>query len=206
MKSKITLVVILLSVISFKGFSQAQVAIGLKGGLNLSKFDISQTVSNVDNRTGYHGGVFALVKIASFGIQPEVLFSRQGTNFTYNTTNYKANFDYINVPVMLKLYLPLGINIQAGPQFGFKTVDDLKAAVSGGSPQTVAATFAKKKDTSVAFGAGIDLPFNLTFDARYVLGLSDIKFAPSTNPSEAVTFKNKVIQISVGYKFLKLGK
>jgi hypothetical protein len=205
MKSKIILVVLILSGISFTGFSQAQLAIGLKGGLNLSKFDIHENAaSNVNNRTGYHGGIFALVKIASFGIQPEVLFSKQGTNFTYNSTNYKANFDYINVPVMLKLYLPLGLNIQAGPQFGFKTTDDLKAAVSGGSTTAVAANFKKNKDTSIAVGAGWDLPFHLVIDARYVIGLSDIKFQPT--PTQPVTFKNKVVQISVGYKFIKLGR
>lgn len=204
MKSKIFLVLIL-SAISFAGFSQAQFAIGLKGGLNLSKFSIHESAAqNVANRTGYHGGAFALIKIASFGIQPEVLFSKQGTNFTYNSTNYKANFDYINVPVMIKFYLPLGLNLQAGPQFGFLTVDDLKAAVSGQSPQDVAANFKKKKDTSLAFGAGWDLPFHLTIDARYVVGLSDMKFEASA--TQPVSFKNKVVQISVGYKFIKLGK
>lgn len=204
MKSKIFLVLIL-SAISFAGFSQAQFAIGLKGGLNLSKFSIHESAAqNVANRTGYHGGAFALIKIASFGIQPEVLFSKQGTNFTYNSTNYKANFDYINVPVMIKFYLPLGLNLQAGPQFGFLTVDDLKAAVSGQSPQDVAANFKKKKDTSLAFGAGWDLPFHLTIDARYVVGLSDMQFQASA--TQPVSFKNKVVQISVGYKFIKLGK
>jgi hypothetical protein len=204
MKSKIFLVLIL-SAVSFAGFSQAQFAIGLKGGLNLSKFSIHESAAqNVSNRTGYHGGAFALVKIASFGIQPEVLFSKQGTNFTYNSTNYKANFDYIIVPVMIKFYLPLGLNLQAGPQFGFKTIDDLKAAASGSNPQTVAANFKKTKDTSIALGAGWDLPFHLTIDARYVIGLSDIKFEPS--PTQPVSFKNKVVQISVGYKLIKLGK
>jgi len=204
MKSKFFLVLIL-SAISFAGFSQAQFAIGLKGGLNLSKFSIHESAAqNVDNRTGYHAGAFALVKIAAFGIQPEVLFSKQGTNFTYNSTNYKANFDYIVVPVMFKFYLPLGLNLQAGPQFGFKSADDLKAAVQGQSAQDVAANFRKTKDTSIALGAGWDLPFHLTIDARYVLGLSDMKFEPS--PTQPVTFKNKVVMISVGYKFIKLGK
>jgi len=204
MKSKIILVVLILSAVSFKGFSQAQFAFGLKGGLNLSKFNVKDGGSNINNRTGYHAGAFALVKIASFGIQPEVLFSKQGSKFTYDAKNYEANFDYINVPVMLKLYLPLGLNFQIGPQFGFLTVDDLKSSVQGQSAQDVAANFKKKKDTSLAVGAGWDLPFHLTIDARYVLGLSDMKF--QADPTHPVEFKNKVIQISVGYKFIKLGK
>ncbi len=204
MKSKIILVVLILSAISFKGFSQAQLAIGLKGGLNMSKIDFTSDVNaNVSNRTGFHAGAFALIKITSFGIQPEILFSKQGSKFKVDTENYEANFDYIAVPVMFKLYLPLGLNIQAGPQFSFLTVDDLKVTVSGSS-QDVATNFKKKQDTSLALGAGWDLPFHLTIDARYVLGLSDMKFAP--DPSSPVTFKNKVVMISVGYKFIKLGK
>ena len=59
---------------------------------------------------------------------------------------------------------------------------------------------------AVAIGAGWDLPFGLTLDARYNLGLSDIKVTPTTNPADAVSFKSKVIQISIGYKLIKLGK
>src|SRR6478609_7402764 len=99
MKKSILLFVGLLMV-SAMSYGQAQVAIGLKGGLNFSKLDISQGVSNVDNRTGYHAGAFVLVKLAMIGIQPEVLFSKQGSSYKVNTTNYEANYDYINVPVM----------------------------------------------------------------------------------------------------------
>jgi len=205
MKSRIILVVLFLSAVSFQAMSQAQFAIGLKGGLNLSKFNIKDGASNIDNRTGYHAGAFALIKITSFGIQPEVLFSKQGSKFTFNSTNYEANFDYINVPVIFKLYLPLGLNIQAGPQFGFLTVKDLKATAQGTqNKQDVQALFSKKNDTSLAFGAGWDLPFHLTIDARYVVGMSDMKFQASTQ--QPIAFKNKIVQISVGYKFIKLGR
>lgn len=204
MKSKIILVVLVLSAVSFKGFSQAQFAIGLKGGLNMSKIDFTSDVNaNVSNRTGFHAGAFALIKIASFGIQPEVLFSKQGSKFTVDNSKLEANFDYIAVPVMFKLYLPLGLNLQAGPQFGFLTVDELKQTVSG-SKQDIATNFKKKQDTSLAIGAGWDLPFHLTIDARYVLGLSDMKFQPQF--SDPITFKNRLVMISVGYKLIKLGK
>lgn len=204
MKSKVILFALALSVISFQGFSQAQFAVGLKGGLNLSKIDFQQSFNaNVKNRAGFHAGAFALIKITAFAIQPEVLFSKQGSKFTVNTADYEANFDYIAVPVMLKFYLPLGLNLQAGPQFGFLTVDDLKATVQGGSAQDVATNFKKKQDTALALGAGWDLPFNLTIDARYVFGLSDMKF--EANSTEA-SFKNKLVMVSLGYKLIKLGK
>jgi hypothetical protein len=206
MKSKILLLSLLMSCMSFAAFSQAQFAFGIKGGLNFSKIDPQASVAtNLDGATGYHAGAFALVKIAMIGIQPEVIFSKQGSDFTVNTTNYEANFDYINVPILLKFYLPLGLNLQAGPQFGFLTVADLKqTATSTNSTQDVKNLFADKSDLAIAIGAGWDLPFGLTVDARYNIGMSDMTFTPSGTSSQ-VQFKNKVIQLSVGFKLIKLG-
>ena len=205
MKKSILMSIGLLA-LSVMTFGQAQFAFGLKGGLNLSKLDINQGASNIDNRTGFHGGAFALIKVTKIGIQPEVLFSKQGSNFTADTKNYEANFDYINVPIMLKLYLAAGLNLQVGPQFGFLTTSELvTTAGSVKTTQDANSLFNKKSDVAVAFGAGWDLPFGLTLDARYNIGLSDVEFKPSSTASP-INFKNKVIQISLGYKLIKLGK
>lgn len=199
-------ILILVCFIAALGFvnqaqAQAQFALGLKGGLNIAKFDISQGASNIDNRTGYHGGAFALFKFAKFGIQPEIIFSKQGSDFKVNTDNYEANFDYINIPILVKLYLVAGLNIQAGPQFGFLTTSEIKSTVSGiTSTQDVKDQLDKKSDASIAVGAGWDLPFGLTLDARYNFGLSEFKL------DNGPDLKNKVIQISLGYKFIKMGK
>jgi hypothetical protein len=206
MKKSIVMSIGLL-IISAMSYGQAQVSIGLKGGLNLSKLDITQGVSNLDNRTGFHGGAFCLVKLAMIGIQPEVLFSKQGSTYTVNTTNYEANYDYINVPVMLKFYLPAGLNLQAGPQFGFLSASELINTASGvKDPQSAADLFSQKAEMAVALGLGWDLPFGLTLDARYNIGLSDITVTPSAAPADVVNFKSKVIQISLGYKIFKLGR
>jgi hypothetical protein len=184
---------------------QVQVALGLKGGLNLSKIDFSQGASNIDNRTGFHGGAFALFKLTKIGIQPEILFSKQGASYTVNTDNFEANFDYINVPIILKLYLAAGLNLQAGPQFGFLSTSELiNTTTNVTDPQDAKSLFDKKSDLSIALGAGWDLPFGLTIDARYNIGVSDVKLSPTS--STPVDIKNKVIQVSLGYKLFKLGK
>ncbi len=205
MKSNRLIVVFGALLIASQAFAQAQFALGLRGGLNLAKFDISQGVSNIENRTGFHGGAFALIKLTKFGIQPEVQFSKQGSSFRANTSNIEANFDYINVPIMLKLYLAAGLNLQAGPQFGFLSTSELRETV--GSIVTVQDAkdrLGKKSDTSIAVGAGWDLPFGLMIEARYVFGLQDVQLRPST--TSPLDFKNQVIQVSLGYKLIKLGK
>src|SRR5438105_4723060 len=89
-----------------------EIALGIKGGLNFATINGSQSFSaNYDNRTGYHFGAYTLFKFGKIGIQPEVLFSKQGAKYTVNTSNFDANFNYINIPVILKLYTVAGINL-----------------------------------------------------------------------------------------------
>jgi Outer membrane protein beta-barrel domain len=203
MKNKISIYVLaFLALLSFESFSQVQVSLGLKGGPNFAKLDVNSNVSsNYKNRTGFHGGGFFLVKISKVGIQPELIFSRQGTNFKVNAQDLNSNFDYINVPVMIKLYTVLGINLQFGPQFGFLASTGGKAVDNAGNPVDATKSLYKSSDLSAAFGVGWDLPFGLTIDGRYNLGLSKIQDNPLLDAT-----KNQVIQVSLGYKLVKFGK
>ncbi len=201
MKKSIVTISILILFASM-AFSQAQVAIGLKGGLNFANVDASSIGAAYNSRTGYHAGAFVLIKFGKIGIQPELIYSKQGSNIKINTTNFDSNIDYFNIPIILKLYTVAGINIQAGPQFGFVTgangpVQDLQ----GNTTLQDVKNQLKGSDLSVALGLGWDAPFGLTFDARYNLGLTKVNDAAS--PSD---IKNQVIQVSVGYKLFKFGK
>jgi len=192
-KTKLLLSALLIG-ISAGSFAQAQLGIGIKGGVNFAKLDGTTTIGgNFKNRTGYHFGAFALVKLTKIGIQPEIIFSQQGSKVRINNEDVDGNFSYINIPVLLKLYTIAGINLQAGPQFGFLS----RAEIDG---ENMKDSF-KNSDISLALGAGWDLPFGLSIDARYNLGLSKIE----EDSPEFKNIKNQVIQISLGYKLIKLG-
>ena len=203
MKRMKILFALLASVMFFdQAHGQAQFAIGIKGGPNFSKLDVISSVGDsYKSRTGFHGGAFALIKLTKIGIQPELLFSRQGSNFQFNSGDGEANFDYINIPIILKLYTVAGINLQAGPQLGFLSGGEVKSTVQGITTIQNAKDYYKGSDFSLALGVGWDLPFGLTLDARYNLGLSKIN--AGTNNVET---KNQVFQISAGFKIIKLGK
>jgi hypothetical protein len=188
----VTLVLICASLFSF-----AQVSIGIKGGPNFANIDTEASPGeNYENRTGWHLGAFAQFRGEKIGFQPEILFSQQGSTLTYSgSPDLKANFSYVNIPLIVKLYTVAGINLQVGPQIGLLTSadyddEDIKDELKG-------------TDFSLALGVGWDLPFGLTIDGRYNWGLSDI------NDSEVRgtlgTVKNQVWQISVGYKLFKFG-
>ncbi|WP_420316052.1 porin family protein [Ekhidna sp.] len=184
---KKTLITLSLVFISAVAFGQAAVGIGLKGGANFANADVADV--NTDGVTSYHLGAYGLIKLANIGIQPELLFSKQGTS----ASGDDLDLSYVNIPVMLKFYLPAGLNLQAGPQFGMLT------SAKDGDGDDIKESF-KNSDLSAALGAGWDAPFGLQFTARYVIGLSDIN-------DEALggEFKNKTFQLSIGYTLFKLG-
>ena len=191
-----------------QGFSQAQFAIGIKAGPNFANINTEATPGqNYKSRSGFHGGAFVLIKAAKIGVQPEVIFSQQGSKVEINNENFESNFSYVNIPVILKLYTVAGINLQAGPQFGFITNAEtsIQDQLNPGSYNYMdVKEKIKSSDFTVALGLGWDLPFGLTIDARYNLGLSKIyENAPSQQTENA---KNQVFQFSLGYKLIKLGK
>lgn len=194
--------IISLMLVGSAAYSQASVAIGIKGGLNFANLNVSSASAAYSSRTGYHGGAFVLLKFGKIGIQPELIFSKQGSTVNIQTTNFESNYDYLNIPIVLKLYTVAGINIQVGPQFGFLT-SATGPLTSGGSGYTVQNIKDKLSgsDISAALGLGWDAPFGLSVDARYNLGLSKANDTGSI-PDQ----KNQVIQVSVGYKLFKLGK
>jgi len=190
-KSIFTFVLISASVFCF---AQAKIAIGIKGGPNFANINTDASAGqNYKNRTGLHLGAYALFRGEKVGFQPEILFSQQGSTISYSgQPDIKSNFSYVNIPLIVKLYTVAGINIQAGPQFGFLT--------SAERDNVDVKDQLKTADMSLALGLGWDLPFGLSIDGRYNWGLSDIN-----SGADVSSIKNQVWQFSVGFKLLKFG-
>ena len=103
------------------------------------------------------------------------------------------DLNYVNVPVVLKYYLFQGLNVQAGPQFGFILDDDIYVDTFG--TNSIEAN-AEKSDVSGVVGAGYDFPFGIRIDARYNFGLTEV------SKTENFEGKNSVFSIALGYSFL----
>ncbi|NOT76244.1 MAG: PorT family protein [Cyclobacteriaceae bacterium] len=198
-KIKILLLTIIAATALHTAQGQAQLALGIKGGLNFANIS-GDAGTTYDGRTGYHAGAFFLAKFGKIGLQPEVIFSQQGTSIKYNGGSLENNFSYVNIPIILKLYLVGGVNLQAGPQFGFLTsAKGDTFDINGNKITQDIKDNVKSSDVSIGLGAGWDLPFGLTIDARYNLGITD-------NANSGGSAKNQVFQLSAGFKLLKFGK
>jgi hypothetical protein len=148
-------IAVLFVLVALSAFSQAQVAIGIKGGLNFANIDASSLSAAYNSRTGYHAGAFVLVKLTKIGIQPEILFSKQGTSVSLNGQNLNANFDYVNIPVIVKLYTIAGINLQLGPQIGFIASANQDRIVNNVVQNVDVKSLLKSTDFSLALGQTI---------------------------------------------------
>lgn len=186
------------------GFASAQdVRFGVKAGVNLSNF--AGDIDNTSSRVGFQAGGFAEFKISNkFFIQPELLYSNEGSKIKESESDYlyktKLNLSYLNIPVLAKYYIIDKLNIEAGPQIGF-----LLAAKSKWDETYDGEKYSGKDDVKDAFksvnfslnvGAGYDFTDNISAGVRYNFGLSNI-----SDNDENLKIHNNVISLSVGYKF-----
>ena len=160
---------------------------GPKAGVNISNYTGKDIES--DALVGFHlGGLLNFGIGKNFSIQPEVLFSTQGAKFDDGINNVKYKTSYVTVPVMFKLKANGGFYIEAGPQAGFRTSENI--------PDQTIDHFAKNLDLAGAFGVGYQAGFGLGIGARYVAGFSKVgDFDNSALRSP--DFKNSVIQLSL---------
>ena len=173
--------------------SAQETRFGLKGGatfykgtieVGLGGFNIEATS---DAELGFAGGIFAEFPLNDFiSIQPEVLYmqknSKESDDFfdtgfddfdDFDDESATTNLSYIDVPLLLKLNVPLDGNIQpyiaAGPFVGYLL--DAKAKVEGDEEDLK--EFMKDINYGVIFAAGINFG-KIGVEFRYDMGLANI--------------------------------
>lgn len=206
--------------------AQAQIKLGVKGGLNLANIDFKGLANNVkaENRNGFFIGpmVDINVPIIGIGIDGALLYAEKGTKFTNITTNTQTtnNQKTIEVPVNLKYSIGMGslasIFLAAGPNFSFDINNDnlsndlydiANSTISGSVPSINR----KNAEVSVNIGGGVKLLNHLQVGLNYNLPLTDSakqNFASGdlTELAGVVSgssfkSKTKVWQVSVAYIF-----
>ena len=123
--------------------------------------------------------------------------------------NAKWNTQQLNIPLWFK-YDINGFRPKVGINLGFLTKIETKGEDNEQKTVTESFTPDKKFDFGLGIGAEYNLPMGLFVDATCNLGLTDLssKQKVKLNQSGGVasiipsqTFKNRVFQIGVGYKF-----
>ena len=189
------------AVMAFMSVSAQETRFGVKAGVNFHT--LTGDIEDQSSKVGFQAGAFAEFKLSDkFAIQPELLYSTQGTKFEEGDDEIKYNLSYLNIPVMAKYYVAEKFSLEAGPQIGFLLsakgkFDITEEGVSVSGDEDIKDSF-ESIDFGINFGAGYDFTENLSAGIRYNLGLSNIA---KTEEGSDAKIKNSVFSLSVGYKF-----
>lgn len=169
-------------------FSAGDFVYGAKVGWNLS------TLSNSDvkNKASFHGGAFLEWRVLDFlGVSPEVIYSRQGARQKVGGMKYRYRMNYLNIPVLAKIYVWRELSVDAGLQFGF----NLNARVVTKNANMTLREKASVNTFDLSFPIGLSCSSNdFVVSARYNVGLTNVMGKA----------KNNVFQLSVGYYLCNL--
>lgn len=191
--------------------SYAQVSMdkGVLFGLNFATAGGKDATNPTwDSKTGLAFGAFVSFKLADlFSIEPELLYMQKGATakvIQNNTTiDLTAKYSYLEVPVLVRLNIPLAGNVAfkpsifAGPAFALRLGTPTIKAEGGGQTVEQDIQNTSSTDFGLVFGAGARIPGivlnGILIDVRYNLGLSSVD--DSANKLE---IKNRVFSILLG--------
>jgi len=182
------------------------IAKGFKLGASMSYLG-GGDVKDTDSKLGFSVGGFLTYRIHDLiSIQPEVLLTQKKANSTSDleggTWTYKLDLIYLEIPVLVKVDVPVRSSIKpsvfAGPAVALKLSGKAKSEFTEGVVDRVVGGL-ESFDFGIIFGAGAE--FRLGFfkrgkfsaDIRYNLGLTKI------NTEKDI--KTRAITLMLGYIF-----
>ncbi|MDN5288703.1 MAG: PorT family protein [Mucilaginibacter sp.] len=176
--------------------AKAQLALGIKGGVNFSK--ISTDNLKESTLTGYQAGIFARIGNSLY-LQPELYLSGTGGKFESdnNSTDFsgKVRFTNLNVPLLVGKSFgqkDLNFRVMAGPIYSY--ILDKNVSLSNNASAAVS-DFGNYKNSTLGYqvGAGVDIGA-ITADLRYEGGLTKV--------NQNFGQRQNLWALSVGFKIL----
>lgn len=188
---KYTLIMAILGISISMNAQNTAIKFGVKSGVNSSKytpdipdiFDNNAKMIDYQGKIGFYIGGFINVAISEkFKIQPELLFSNQGTKSDYGDITIvdsngvflreekvesKTNESRISLPITLQYFFYDKLNLEGGFQLGYILNIEEKFNNLEGINSTEYDTF----DFGVNIGIGFEVIQNFRINTRYFLGL-----------------------------------
>lgn len=170
---------------------------GVLGGINVPDYTTNMTKADVKNKMGWQVGITTAVDLGIIGIEPQILYVRQGIRILPEGLSEELNVKSrsVDVPILVSLRLLKPFRIYAGPVFTVlndckrKSGDDLL-------------DFGRVRPTlSYTVGAGVVLLRHLLIDVRYngqFRGKPDVALPNDVMLPEIRSYN---VALSVGYLF-----
>ena len=169
---KKTLVVMLMAV-AFAMPSNAQIKLGLTGGLNLTNVNVKDAAGTVKGRAGFFIGptVKFTLPIVGLGIDASAVYDQREGKVDVGGNEQTIKSQSIQIPINVRYGMGLGDLLEvfafAGPQFGFNVGSNKKLDEIGAAEWTL-----KSSNLSANVGLGITVLSHLQakFNYNFALG------------------------------------
>lgn len=205
MKKYISIILVLLVCFSIKA-QKSETKFGIKTGINFSKYTPDIYVANskfadYQQKIGFYLGVLMNIKLSNkLSIQPELIFSNQGTAVLFNMQeinsagNVIGNYviqseiieNSITLPVDFRYMVTQNFNFELGIQLGY-ILNLTEKTISNPISQTnvnntlISPSNYERFDLGFNVGLGYKIHKNIRINSRYFLGVleRDNTFRPS---------------------------
>ncbi len=182
---------------------------GAMGGVNFANLSgeipFSGGAEFGQTRTAFLFGGFARLRLSPiFGVEPEILYSRQGADaqeYGGIENPVTVKLDYLEIPVLAVITLPVGSrsvapSLFAGPALAVRLSCTAEEDPAEGDATEDCGDDIKSTDFGLVFGGDVEIRFgrySLLAGARYELGLAAI------DESGEYDIKRRVTSVIVGF-------
>lgn len=183
----------------------AQTTLGVRGGVNFAT--LGGDADGVGTRTGLNFGAVVIFPLSgNLGLQAGAHYSQKGAEESEGDVTATLEFDYIDIPVLLRYGFPssgsTSFHLLAGPSISFNSGCNLSGS-DGSQSASIDCDSADIDIASIDFGLmgglGLDIQAGesliITLDGLYNLGLSNL------DDTETDSVKNRVWMIQAGLGF-----
>ena len=182
------------------------VSFGVVAGASLSKFS-NDHVSDIKQNTGFLAGAYVRIGALGFAVQPGVFYVTKGAKFDdVGQGSSKTKLDYIEIPVVIRISLPMHLYAGAGLAIGFKLgcKISLESTEASSSEDCPAATDATPGPKSTEYSGIAEAGFNFgkfSLGGRADVGISNAEEAIHSGSASDANFRTQTISIVAAIRF-----
>jgi opacity protein-like surface antigen len=205
--------ILLAMLIASPGIIMAQ--IGIKAGWNFTDVTSASSIST-QSSSGYNIGIFYTTPYTKIiGSKTELIYSRQGYDYSTGSVTGKVNLDYIMLPEYFCINITRFFQIHVGEEMAYlinakaDSMSTSNPGMAGGSYSQITSFYNRFQ---FALGGGVEVhPISgLLIGARINFSLTNLYATPDiNNPNQSPSFvptvnvKSNLLQIYAGWKFGK---
>jgi hypothetical protein len=182
------------------------VSFGVVAGASLSTFT-GDLATDAKNNTGFLAGAFVRIGALGFAVQPGVFYVTKGAKFAdvgQGGGSGNTKLDYIEIPVVIRLSLPMHLYVGAGLAIGFKLGCKVTLDTSSSGQDCADATSTtvgpKSTEYSGIAEAGINIG-KFSLGGRADVGISDAEAAINSNNVSNANFRTRTISLVAAIRF-----